>query len=126
MLPDINNKTDLICLVNTFYDKVKTDEQIGHFFAHVNWDKHLPVMYDFWENTIFYTGSYKGNPIQSHQKLHFFKGLSDADFERWITLFVETVNSLFNGNNAELAKQRAYSIATVMKLKILHPSTFSV
>ncbi|MFY7651319.1 MAG: group III truncated hemoglobin [Chitinophagaceae bacterium] len=126
MLPDINDRTDLIRLVNAFYDKVKIDEQIGHFFAHVNWDKHLPVMYDFWENTIFYSGSYMGNPIQSHQKLHFFKGLSEADFERWITLFVETVNSLFNGNNAELAKQRAYSIATVMKLKILHPSTFSV
>jgi hemoglobin len=37
-------------------------------------------------------------------------------------LFTKTVDQLFEGEHADLAKQRAVSIATVMQLKILHPS----
>jgi len=50
MKKDIENRDDIIRLVNTFYDKVKPDETIGYFFnrvVDVNWEKHLPVMYNF-------------------------------------------------------------------------------
>jgi len=39
-------------------------------------------------------------------------------FQRWIHLFTETVDELFEGNTSELAKQRATSIATVMQIKM--------
>ena len=39
---------------------------------------------------------------------------------RWLQLFTSTVDELFEGEKAELAKQRAMSIATVMQLKLLH------
>ena len=35
-------------------------------------------------------------------------------------LFQSTVDELFTGDKAELAKQRALSIATVMKLKTIY------
>ena len=47
----INNREDIELLVNKFYEKVKVDETIGYIFneiANINWDKHLPKMYDFW------------------------------------------------------------------------------
>ena len=46
MKKDIENRGDIILLINTFYEKVKRDEVIGYIFndvAKVNWEKHLPV-----------------------------------------------------------------------------------
>jgi hemoglobin len=125
MLPDIQNRDDIMLLVNTFYEKVKGDDLLGPIFnerVKINWERHLPVMYDFWENIVFFTGGYSGNPMQVHKQMHEKFSLSAADFARWILLFTQTVDGLFEGENAELAKQRATSIATVMQMKILHPS----
>ena len=118
---DIKTKEDIQQLVDQFYIKVRKDVLIGPIFndiANVNWEKHLPVMYDFWENTIFFTGSYAGNPMKTHQQLNNVFPLKAEHFDRWIRIFLETVDDLFAGEKAELAKQRAVSIATVMKIKL--------
>ena len=123
MKKDIENRDDIILLINTFYEKVKKDEVIGYIFndvAKVNWEKHLPVMYDFWENVIFFTGSYTGNPMTAHKQLNKKTPLNTEHFQEWIKLFTKTVDELFEGDKAELTKQRAISIATVMQIKILH------
>ena len=120
---DIQTKEDIELFVNAFYEKVKADSLIGPIFTKVfkvNWEKHLPVMYDFWENTLFYSGTYFGNPMASHKRLHQIFPLKEEYFQRWVSLFSTTVNELFEGEKAGLAVQRAISIATVMKIKILH------
>jgi hemoglobin len=121
MKKDIENSDDIILLVNIFYEKVKKDDNIQHFFTEVvkvDWEKHLPVMYRFWENIIFHTGSYTGNPMEVHLQLHTKYPIHHEHFERWIELFNTTVDELFEGEKAFQAKQRALSIATVMKIKI--------
>lgn len=123
MKKDISTRNDIILLVNTFYEKVKKDQIIGYIFndvAKVNFENHLPVMYDFWENVIFFTGAYTGNPMTAHKQLHQKTPLNAEHFQEWIKLFTETVDELFAGEKAELTKQRAISIATVMQLKIVH------
>lgn len=63
---DIENREDIILLVNTFYDDVKADKTIGDIFnkvVAVNWDEHLPKMYDFWEGILLGGGAFKGNPM---------------------------------------------------------------
>ena len=125
MKKDIKTRADIELLVTTFYDKVKTDPVIGHIFTSVfkvNWQRHLPVMFDFWDNTLFYTGSYGGNPMESHRRLHRIFPLNEDHFNRWVALFMQTIDELFEGEKALLAKQRALSIATVMKIKILNSS----
>lgn len=121
MKKDIETRDDIIQLVNLFYDKVKPDETIGYFFSktvQVDWEKHLPVMYNFWENIIFHVGGYTGNPMKHHISLHQKSAIKKEHFNRWIQLFVETVDELFEGVKAEQAKQRALSIATVMQINI--------
>jgi hemoglobin len=118
MKKDITERKELELLIDRFYEKVKTDTVIGPFFGHVNWERHLPVMYDFWENTLFYTGGYNGNPLKSHKALHARCPLNAAHFERWLELFMSTVDEMYEGEKAELAKQRALSISTVMRIKI--------
>jgi len=113
---------DVQLLVRSFYNKVLSDELLGHYFSYVfthHWERHLNVLDTFWNNILFYTGGYEGNPLQTHKKLHHFKGLSSEAFDRWLLLFYQTVDELFEGEKAELAKQRALSIATVMQVKIL-------
>jgi hemoglobin len=67
-MKDIVSQDDIQVLVNSFYDKVKTSE-IGFFFeeiAKVNWEKHLPKMYIFWESVLFATVKFDGNPMGAH------------------------------------------------------------
>ena len=62
MKTDIKNRADIEKLVNVFYEKVKKDATIGYFFtdvAKVNWEFHLPKMYDFFENILLSSGNYE-------------------------------------------------------------------
>ncbi|HWB25948.1 MAG TPA: group III truncated hemoglobin [Chitinophagaceae bacterium] len=124
MKKDITNRHDVEVLVNRFYDYARNDEVIGYIFtnvAKVNWEKHLPVMYDFWEGVLFYTGTYNGNPMLLHKQLNDKTPLTATHFQRWLQLFTGTVEELFEGEKAELARQRAMSISTMMQVKILQP-----
>ncbi len=123
MKKDIENIKDVQLLVDTFYGRVLKDDMLYPFFEYVHkhhWAAHLNVLYSFWENVLFYTGNYDRNPLKKHQTLHHFKPLNDENFERWLQLFTQTADELFEGEKAELAKQRALSIATIMRIKIVH------
>lgn len=122
MKNDIRNRIDIEKLVNTFYDKVKTDDVIGYLFndvAKINWELHLPKMYNFWENILFYSSNYTGNPMQVHKELHQKSTMTTAHFERWRKLFIETVDELFEGKKAEEIKNRALNISDVMMYKTI-------
>lgn len=119
MKTDILGRGEVKLMIDTFYEKVKADPVIGLMFAHVNWEHHLPVMYSFWENTLFYTGGYSGNPLKVHQNINKRCPLTKDHFNQWQNHFIETVDELFEGEKAELAKQRALSISTVMQIKII-------
>jgi len=116
---DITNRKDIELLVKTFYEKVMADQVLSGMFTDVHWDAHLPVMYDFWENVIFHTGHYSGNPMVKHQLVHQKHPLTKEHFARWLTLFGETADELFSGLNTSTIKERAQSIATIMEMKIL-------
>ena len=121
IVKDIADRKDIELLVDSFYKKVLQDETIGHFFtevAKINLEKHMPKMYDFWETTLFHTAGYKGNPMAVHKDLNEKSALEKLHFDTWIAMFKETVDELFAGVTADLAKQRAQSIAMVMQLKI--------
>lgn len=112
--PDIRVREDLVKLVDSFYDKVKTDPLLGAAFSHVNWTTHLPVMYNFWSTIMLGEQSYQGNPLQRHLHLP----VAQKHFEQWLVLFTETVDEHFTGEKAEEIKQRAQSIATLFQYKM--------
>ena len=131
MKKDIKNRDDIEMLVNTFYTKVNDNPLLSPVFTDivkVNWERHLPVICDFWENTLFYTGTYDGNPLDTHRRLHQVISLTHEHFRQWNLLFAASVDELFEGETASLAKQRAQSISSVMEGNIqLHekdPSQF--
>ena len=128
MKKDMTSRKDIELLVDEFYSKVRADETIGFIFtdmARVNWEKHLPVMYDFFENMLFYTGSYTGNPMQLHKHINRLYPLTAAHFNQWNLLFSKTVDELFTGDMANEVKKRAKNIAAVMQIKIAAESSSS-
>ena len=119
--PDIALPADVKTLIDAFYAKVQADDVIGYIFndiAHVDWPKHLPVMYAFWEFLLLGNADgYKGNPIQKHFDLHQKHPLKAEHFDRWVALFQSTVDEHFAGPVAENAKFRGYAIAETWKPK---------
>ncbi len=115
------NRQDVEKLVNTFYTKVLADETIGHIFtevARLDFDLHMPVMYSFWETTLLGRLSYKGNPMAVHIRLDKKIKLTETHFNRWLELFNETVDELFEGEKANEAKNRATQIRHLMQYKV--------
>lgn len=121
MKKDITSREDIVHLVNTFYDRVQHNTDIGPIFndvAKVDWNKHLPKMYDFWESILFGVAKFKGNPMEAHFHVHQKQQLRQEEFNVWKDIFFETVDELFEGETADLAKQKATSIADLMHFKL--------
>lgn len=118
-LQDISSETDIKQLVDSFYDLVVKDELLGPVFndiAQVNWDSHLPKMYAFWSSMLLGGRDYFGQPFPVHAALSEF--ITRQHFENWLRLFLKTVDDLFEGEKADLAKTRAQNIAMVFQAKM--------
>ncbi len=111
MQPDIENREDLDKLLREFYTLATTDDLIGHHFADLDLESHLPVITDFWEKALFRKPVYYGNPLLAHKQLHEKNSLEPEHFERWVEIFTRTIDQYFEGENAEMAKARAGAMA---------------
>lgn len=120
-MKNLETREDIELLVNTFYKKIQTDETIGFFFnevAKVNWENHLPKMYQFWETLLFGQISYKGNPMAVHFPINEIVPIEQKHFEHWLKIWTETVDELFNGERADLAIYKAKNISQLMAFKM--------
>lgn len=116
-IKDIENIDDIKKMVNTFYAKVQKDELIGPIFNDKiggHWAEHLEKLYSFWQSILLNERTYTGHPFPPHAQLPIEK----QHFDRWLSLFTETVDNLFVGEVANEAKSRAYKIADVFQGKL--------
>lgn len=118
---DIRSREDIELVIQKFYELLLVDELVGFLFtevAHLNMEEHLPKLVDFWEDQLFATNNYVGNPMRVHMDLHLKEPLSKSHFDRWLQHFNQTIDSHFTGMKAHLMKERALSVATVMQIKL--------
>lgn len=126
MKRDIENRSDLVKLLENFYSVAMTDEKIGLFFTEVvklDLNAHIPVIADFWEKILFGAPVYFGNPLAVHQKMHERSPLLKEHFDRWVKIFIGTVDRLFAGELAEAAKLRAAVIAQSLARRLNEDAT---
>ena len=117
MKSDITNRKDIELLVNTFYEKIRSNPVLGYIFddvAKINCESHLSKMYSFWASILLGEHSFLGNPMQKHIALSKITEMTDNEFSEWLHLFTVTVDELFFGENANEAKLRAGNIARLM------------
>ncbi|WP_462253469.1 group III truncated hemoglobin [Ferruginibacter sp.] len=120
-MSDIESRADIEKLIIIFYEKVKLDSTIGFIFNEVvamDWPHHIPVIVDFWETILLDNPVYKKNAMEVHYDLNKKVALKKEHFTSWLYLFTSTVDELYEGKIATLAKTRAKSIADVMLFKM--------
>lgn len=121
MKRDITSRKDIEQLIAGFYEKVKPDPTIGFIFTDIvtiNWEHHIPVIVDFWEGILLDNPVYQRNAMDVHYQLNKQLPLQKIHFETWLRLFTSTIDELFEGTVAGLAKTRAKSIAALMEFKM--------
>ncbi|MGF1556158.1 group III truncated hemoglobin [Paucihalobacter sp.] len=120
----IENRNDISILVNAFYSKIRHDDLLGPIFnSHIKddqWPEHLSTLTDFWETNLFGVARFKGSPTQKH--LNVDKNLNytidQNHFGRWIQLWFETIDELYEGDIANKAKYAARKMSTGQYLAI--------
>lgn len=118
---DIEDRADCERLVRAFYSRALVDPLIGWIFvdvAKLDLDKHVPVIASFWETVLLGARSYSGGAFAPHAALHARVGLQAGHFDRWLVLWRETVDELFAGERAELAKAHAQRVAAAFYARL--------
>ncbi|MCP2044453.1 group III truncated hemoglobin [Pontibacter sp. HSC-36F09] len=114
---DITGLEDIKVLVDEFYTLVRNDELLAPIFLfrlNTYWKPHLEKMYTFWNAALFGVRGYTGNPFAKHATMP----VDGEHFERWLSLFIGTVDTYFEGPMAEEAKKRALIMATNFERRI--------
>ncbi|MBS1743742.1 MAG: group III truncated hemoglobin [Bacteroidetes bacterium] len=114
---DITTLDDIKILVDSFYGKVREDDLLAQIFnerIQDRWTAHLEKMYRFWQTVLLEEHTYYGSPFLPHAKLP----VEGEHFERWLKLFDETVNTLFEGEKATRAKWQGERMAELFLSKI--------
>jgi hemoglobin len=105
-------------LVETFYARVRQDPLIGPVFngAISDWPEHLVKLQAFWSSVMLTSGRYKGQPVPAH--VRHGDAISPASFERWLGLWQQTTEQLFEPELAALLQEKAERIAESLSLAI--------
>ncbi len=122
----IESREDIVRLVDKFYIKVRKDSLLGDIFNHHiakdEWPAHLSKLSDFWEGHLFRGTNFKGNPVQKHVQVdqHLKHTMSKEHFDRWLELWSETLDSLYEGELAEKAMQAAQRMGEAQLAVVQH------
>ena len=122
-LKDIEGREDIDKLMWSFYDRMMVDPVIGYIFTHyakLDLKAHIPIIADFWETVLFQSPVYKRGPkvMEAHVDLNMKVQLRKQHFSRWLYLFHQTIDELYCGTKAGLAKERSVSIAKLMQTRL--------
>jgi hemoglobin len=105
-------------LVDRFYARIRVDPDLDPIFERVvrgKWGPHLATMRNFWSSVMLTSGRYKGAPVPAHLRI---KDIEPQMFDRWLRLFGETCDELFESDVAAAFRVKAARIAGSLKLAL--------
>ncbi|TDG14892.1 group III truncated hemoglobin [Seongchinamella unica] len=117
-LPDLDCRQNVEQFVDQFYQRVLADEQLAPVFldvAAIDLDEHLPHIKNYWCKLLLGQQGYRRHTMNIHRALHARRPLTQADFERWLSLFRATLDEHYSGPYAEKARRIATAIAANME-----------
>jgi hemoglobin len=118
---DIRDRADCERLVRAFYARALVDPMIGWIFvdvAKLDIEAHVPRIASFWETILLGARSYSGSAFAPHEALNRKVPLRPGHFERWLALWRATIDDLFAGVVAELAKTEARRVAQAIERRL--------
>ena len=118
---DIRDRADCERLVRAFYGKALEDPIIGFIFtdvAQLDLEAHVPRITSFWQTVLLGEKTYAGGAFGPHAHLHERVELKRGHFDRWLQLWFGTVDELFAGEKANLAKVHALRVASAFHTRL--------
>jgi hemoglobin len=119
---DLDTPAEIDEMVRRFYADVAQDDLLGPMFndvAQVDWSEHLPKLAAFWCRALLGLPGYAGNPFQAHAHIHQQSAFTPAHFERWLSLFHDTLALGWVGPNADRAAALAANVARVHSQQLI-------
>ena len=119
---DLDDPEEIAEMVRRFYADVAQDDLLGPLFndvAQVDWSEHLPKLAAFWCRALLGRPGYVGNPFQAHARIHVRQNFTAAHFERWLSLFHETLDLGWAGPRADRASELARNVARVHSQQLI-------
>jgi hemoglobin len=121
---DLDTPEEIAEMVRRFYADVAQDDLLGPMFddvARVDWSEHLPKLTAFWCRALLGLVGYSGNPFRAHALVHARRSFTTAHFERWLSLFHDTVETCWTGPSAARALELAGNVARVHHQQLVGP-----
>ena len=119
---DLDTVDEISEMVGRFYADVSMDALLGPMFndvARVDWSEHLQKLTAFWSRALLNVPGYAGNPFRAHALVHAKKAFTPSHFERWLSLFHETLDLGWTGPLAGRAHELADNVARVHSQHII-------
>ena len=114
MATDIASRADIESLMRQFYQRALADDLLGPKFGAIDMEEHIPRIVDFWQSTTIGGANYTASPFGPHKPL----ALQQEHFDRWLSLFEQTLNECFAGPIAEQIWQKAGNVANMMRFQL--------
>jgi len=110
------NQENIAKLVRTFYPTILADSITAPFFiaklgSDINspiWQEHLELLTKFWCFQALGDLDYKGSPLAPHFGL---EGLNKEAFDRWLELFAQAIDKVYEPQAGAFFKERSQMIA---------------
>ena len=85
-----------------------------------DWEEHIELLTDFWQTNLFFKKSYLGDPLEKHVEVDrkIDGKINEKHFGVWMNLWYKTIDELYEGDVAQIAKNRARNMGTYMHLRI--------
>lgn len=120
---DLDSFEELFEMVTRQYSDVVQDELLAPYFTfgsgHLDWQAHIESVADYWQHVVLLTPDYDIDVLEGHRHLHVHRAFNPELFDRWLEIFLDTVDGGWSGPNASLAKKRATGMARAMALRYL-------
>jgi hemoglobin len=113
--------------VRAFYGRALEDPIIGFIFvdvAKLDLEAHVPRITSFWETILLGARAYSGGAFRPHAELYAKVRLREGHFAQWLNLWSGTVDELFAGERAELAKAHAHRVAQAFLARLQHVPSY--
>lgn len=103
-------------LMEIFYTRVRNDKSgLGDIFngkvgtGDEEWKRHKAKIANFWRGMLLNEGDYQGQPMKAHVELPAFPR---ERFDTWLSLFRESLDSIYSSDTADYFYEQARGIAT--------------
>ena len=120
---DLDSPEEIFELVTRQYADVVQDDLLEPYFTfgpgHLDWQAHIASVSDYWLHVVLLAPGYDIDVLESHRHLHEHQAFTPELFDRWLQIFVDTVDGGGSGPNASLAKKKAIGMSRAMANRYL-------